>query len=189
VIRRIRKARQSVAEFYAKTAAAQPGEVWTTGYAGDDFRDNYFEAYTAGRVRILGEECPVLEYRGRKTLGEADLDPETQFPWSWLGRLLLTIDALKGCKRTLEPGDTAPEMLNGTTYRGDYLAALPNGAWVTVEYRDPHPVYSDLRNVVTGTTYDHDVRGDETGRDVGGDWVPFDQVTGVVVHSHVEVAS
>jgi hypothetical protein len=186
---RISKARQRVAEFYAKTAAAQPGEVWTTGYAGDDFCGNYFEAYTAGEVRILGEECPVEEYRGRKTLGEADLDPETCWPWSWVGRLFLISEAVRGRRRTLERGDTAPEMLNGTTYRGDYLAALPNGAWVTVEYRNPHPVYAGQRNVVIGTTYDHDERGGDVGRDIGGDWVAFDKVTAVICHSHTEAAA
>lgn len=185
MIRRIRKARQRVAELYANSSAAQPGEVWTTSYAGPDFAGHYFEAYTAGEVRILGDECPVLEFRGRKALGEADLD----MPGGWLTRAYLFWSALSGDRRKLDRGDTAPEMLNGTTYRADYLASLPNGAWVTVEYRNPHPVYAGLRNVVTGTTYDHDERGRETGRDVGGDWVPFEQVAGVVVHSHVEVAS
>lgn len=180
---RISKARQRVAEFYATTAAAQPGEIWTVSYAGADFQGNYFEAYTAGEVRILGEECPVVEYRGRRCLGETDLDMN----WGLFGRLLVLGEAITGSRRRLERGDTAPEVLNGTTYRGDYLAALPNGAWVTVEYSNPHPVYAGQRNVVAGTTYDHDERDGETGRDVGGDWVPFEQVTAVICHGHVEV--
>jgi hypothetical protein len=188
-MKRIRKARQRVAEFYAKSAAAQPGEVWTTIYAGPDFQGNYFESYTAGTVRVLGDECPVVEYRGRKTLGESDLDPEAWWPWSWIGRLFLIREAMGGRNRTLEPGDTAPDM-TGSTGTGDLLAALPVGAWVTVEYRGEHPVYAGLRNVVVGFTYDHDgyVRG-VPGRDVGGDWVPFAQVTAVICHSHAEVAS
>lgn len=169
MIERIRKARQRVAELYAKSDAAQPGEIWTTRYAGPDFKGNHFESYIAGEVRILGEECPVVEYRGAKTLGEDE--------------------ALQGRERSLEPGDTAPDLTasadvfstaHGTA--GDYLGILPNGKWVSVEYRNPHPSCARQRMVVVGTTYDHDIRDDQHGRDVGGDWVPFEQVTAVYVH-------
>lgn len=189
MIERIRKARQRVAELYAKSDAAQPGEIWTTRYAGPDFKGNHFESYIAGEVRILGEECPVVEYRGAKTLGEDSLDMELVRPWRWIQRLFLIGEALQGRERSLEPGDTAPDLTasadvfstaHGTA--GDYLGILPNGKWVSVEYRNPHPSCARQRMVVVGTTYDHDIRDDQHGRDVGGDWVPFEQVTAVYVH-------
>lgn len=187
---RIRKALHRAADFNAKAAEAQPGEVWTAHYTGTDpVHGEPFESYTAGTVRILGEECPVVEYRGRKTLGECTLTPP-------LPRLLQFLDALR-CTRAFDRGDTAPDMAaaNGATdqylardHAGDFLAALPNRAWVTVEWREPHPVYADQRNVTVGYAYDHDERGGEVGRDVGGDWIDFDKVTVVICHSHAEVA-
>lgn len=190
MIQRIRKARERVADLYAKSYAAQPGEVWTVRYAGPDFKGNPFESFIAGEVRILGEECPVEQYRGAKTLGEEALDMEYLPPWRWLQRAFLSAEALHGRQRLLAPGDWAPDMgEQDPDNLGELLAALDNGTLVTVEYRDPHPVYAGLRNVVVGTAYSHDVRGDEYGRDVGDDWVPFHQVTGVLLHDPAEVPS
>lgn len=192
-VNRIREALRRATDFNAKAAAAQPGELWTARYVGaDPVHGEHFESYTAGTVRVLGDECPVVEYRGQKMLGEWRLDSQGR-----LWRTFCRLDALLNSRR-LDRGDTAPDMAaaNGATdeylardHAGDFLAELPNRAWVTVEWREPHPVYAGQRNVTVGYAYDRDERGGETGRDVGGDWIAFDKVTAVISHSHAEVGS
>lgn len=179
-IRLIPRAFRRADAFNVNAAEARPGEVWTARYTGSDpVHGEHFESYTAGTVRILGDECPVVEYRGQKTLGEWTLDAP-RGAW-WLASYL---DAFTNDRR-LDRGDTAPDM-TGSAGTGDLLASLPDRAWVTVEWRERHPVYAGLRNVTVGYTYAHDERDGEVGRDVGGDWIAFTNVTAVICHSHAE---
>ena len=72
--------------------AARPGQVWTYRYStAHAVTGGPFTSYTAGPVRILGEECPVPAYRGMRCLGEADLDDTTQtVGYGQTGRVKLT---------------------------------------------------------------------------------------------------
>lgn len=164
--------RAAAADWNAKAAAAQPGEVWTSGYVTENCTNGgHFESYEAGTVRILGEECPVEEYRGLKVLGEVHLSGNVHRLTWWQRQHPAT------CYR-LELGDIAPLIPMGT---GARLAALPGDAWVHVEHRSDHPVCAGMRSVdvgYLGEIEDFD-DGMGPGRYVGDSWIRLAEVTGL----------
>jgi hypothetical protein len=170
MIKMIRKRRQTAADWNAKAAAAQPGQVWTASYITDStVYGGHGETHTTGPVRILHAECPVEGFRGRKVLGEHDLDQT-------LSGRLLTLLAATGHK--LSEGDTAPQVAPGS---GPDLLAIPRGQQVTVEHRSEHPVYAGLRFVEIGRAGRVKDFGDDEGpgRYIGDTWVRLSEVTGV----------
>lgn len=174
-----RTRREAVRAWTTNAAAAMAGQVWTFRYTtARAVSGGPFTSYTAGPVRILGEECPVPGFRGQRCLGEADLDRLTP---GWL------------CARrySLHRGDQAPVIpfpgRSGVTLLGpDAIAGLlqvRRGRPVLVEHRADHPVYLGLRFVESGRAgqvEDFD-DGQGPGRYVGDTWVRLADVTAIVL--------
>lgn len=163
----IRRRRDAAAGWNTKAATAQPGQTWTVRYSTPRAVDGgAFQSYTSGPVRIIGDDCPVPQYRGHKNLGEMNLD--TPMKPGWFGPHPAT-------RYLLTPGDDAPSVHAGS---GDDLLAVPAGRTAMVEHVDAS---LNLRNVEIGQVGDvadfND--GADLGRYVGDSWVRLSEVTGV----------
>lgn len=160
-------------------AAARPGEVWTYRYTtAGTLTAVPFTTYTAGPVRIPGEEIPFPALRD-KCLGEVGLDG----PAAWLQHAR---------RHSLHRGDQAPVIpfpgRTGLTLTdpGAAMTALleaPRWQHVLVEHHRAHPAYAGLRFVEAGHAGAVKDFGDGQGpgRYVGPTWVRLVDVTAIVV--------
>lgn len=174
----IRARRAAAADWNAKAAEAQPGEVWTSSYhTRRAVQGGRFASYTAGPVRIIGDECPVKEFRGQKRLGESGLDTPMG------SRLLALIHPTTNYR--LDRGDVAPILDPLRCWlpeeRAAFFSGGRDGVMVTVEHRYDHPVCAGLRSVEIGCAGDIEDFNDGAGlgRYVGDTWVRLADVTGV----------